>query len=364
MKFAGFVRLLALLAFAAVGVGAFSARRPALAILGGARVGQTSFRLNAAVVPAKVQTAAKGDDGEKRALKQAIKEVRTKLATASQEGKNSLVGWVAKTSLKVSGLTVKLFIAVRQFIAALLEALKSKLPTSLSSSRPSKSLPSSVPSKPSAPKITSTLLPIDEAKAVVKKKLDAEAVATPLASTTTTTSTSTAATATAAPSVSAVAAKPAVAVTTAVAASSETALASPTPSTSTSASSDSDLSSSSSSSSSDAESSGALTMEKIKSFGTSGLIAYFVSELGFWLLAVPAAYYGYHAEFGTWLSLDSDEDRGKILASILTFVTGARLLVPVRISIALALVPVVDYFRGQQGDEEGDKEGGEKDSSS
>jgi hypothetical protein len=88
------------------------------------------------------------------------------------------------------------------------------------------------------------------------------------------------------------------------------------------------------------------TMAKIKSLGTSGIIAYVITELGFWATSLPSALLALHEKEGRWLSLANDDDRIKVIAFAATIVTGARLLVPLRLSMALALAPVVDKLRG------------------
>ena len=90
-------------------------------------------------------------------------------------------------------------------------------------------------------------------------------------------------------------------------------------------------------------------MGKIKSMGTSGIIAYALTELGFWITSVPLALVAFHAEEGTWLSLTDEADRVKLFAFAATFLTGARLLVPARLTLALALTPLVDNLRGKSG---------------
>ena len=87
-------------------------------------------------------------------------------------------------------------------------------------------------------------------------------------------------------------------------------------------------------------------MAKIKSLGTSGIIAYIITELGFWATSLPSALLALHEEEGRWLSLTDEADRVKVIAFAATIVTGARLLVPLRLSMALALAPVVDKIRG------------------
>lgn len=145
-----------------------------------------------------------------------------------------------------------------------------------------------------------------------------------------------------------------------IASSSSTSLASTTKSSSSSASNSSVSSSASSSASPSpnepgppgeeeqgAEDQNKITMAKIKSMGTSGVIAYAITELGFWLTSVPLALVVLHAQSGEWLSITDEADRVKVLTFAATFITGARLLVPARLALALALTPFVDNLRGK-----------------
>uniref|UniRef100_A0A7S0QUT8 Uncharacterized protein n=1 Tax=Pyramimonas obovata TaxID=1411642 RepID=A0A7S0QUT8_9CHLO len=101
-------------------------------------------------------------------------------------------------------------------------------------------------------------------------------------------------------------------------------------------------------------------MANIKSFGVAGTLSYVITELVFWALALPGAIFGYHYTTGEWLSLQTD--RAQIAGIAAAFVTGVRFLVPVRMGVALALIPTCDRllvqpFLGTKGEEEG---GGEQ----
>lgn len=80
-------------------------------------------------------------------------------------------------------------------------------------------------------------------------------------------------------------------------------------------------------------------MAKIKSFGIAGTLSYVVTELAFWAIALPGAWFGYHASTGTWLSFDTD--RPQLVGIAAAFVTGVRFAVPLRMGVALALVPTM-----------------------
>lgn len=83
-------------------------------------------------------------------------------------------------------------------------------------------------------------------------------------------------------------------------------------------------------------------MSNVKRFGLAGTLSYVATEVAFWAFALPAAFFGYHATTGEWLSLDTD--RTQLLALAATFVTGVRFAVPLRLGVALALVPSVQRF--------------------
>jgi hypothetical protein len=48
---------------------------------------------------------------------------------------------------------------------------------------------------------------------------------------------------------------------------------------------------------------------------------------------------GYHLTTGEWLSLETD--RAQLLGLAAAFVTGVRFMVPIRMGVALALVPFI-----------------------
>lgn len=82
-------------------------------------------------------------------------------------------------------------------------------------------------------------------------------------------------------------------------------------------------------------------MERVKTAGASGTIAYAGWELIFWTVSVPAAVFSYHATTGEWLDLGSDEGRLKVFELSTAFLTFARLAVPLRIALAVASAPWV-----------------------
>ncbi|CAM9169520.1 unnamed protein product [Pylaiella littoralis] len=86
--------------------------------------------------------------------------------------------------------------------------------------------------------------------------------------------------------------------------------------------------------------------EKIKSAGLAGALAYGGTELAFWVISVPLAVVGYHQTTGEWLDLTTLEGKEKASLFGLTagFLTFARLVVPLRIALALALTPAMDKY--------------------
>ncbi|CAM9944259.1 unnamed protein product [Scytosiphon promiscuus] len=84
--------------------------------------------------------------------------------------------------------------------------------------------------------------------------------------------------------------------------------------------------------------------ERIKSAGLAGALAYGGTELAFWVISVPLAVVGYHQTTGEWLDLTSLEGKEKLFGLTAGFLTFARLVVPLRIALALALTPAMDKY--------------------
>ncbi|CBN75994.1 conserved unknown protein [Ectocarpus siliculosus] len=84
--------------------------------------------------------------------------------------------------------------------------------------------------------------------------------------------------------------------------------------------------------------------EKIKSAGLAGALAYGGTELAFWIISVPLAVVGYHQTTGEWLDLTTLEGKEKLFGLTAGFLTFARLVVPLRIALALALTPAMDKY--------------------
>ena len=102
-----------------------------------------------------------------------------------------------------------------------------------------------------------------------------------------------------------------------------------------------------------------LSMDKVKSFGKAGTIAYVIVELGFWAIAFPVAFGWYRVAEGTWLDLADAGDKARLFGAGAVFVNGVRALVPLRLAAALALAPYVESAMGGGamggGDEDGDE---------
>ena len=81
--------------------------------------------------------------------------------------------------------------------------------------------------------------------------------------------------------------------------------------------------------------------EKIKKAGIAGTVAYIITELGFWAVSIPVIISSYHASTGEWLQFSDAEERAQILKLTAGFAGAARLAVPFRLSLALALTPKV-----------------------
>ena len=83
-------------------------------------------------------------------------------------------------------------------------------------------------------------------------------------------------------------------------------------------------------------------MDKIKCAGRAGIISYTIWEVIFWFTAIPIASAAYYQASGAWPDFSVDEDKAKVAASVFAFVNLARLVVPLRIGLALSPTPWVD----------------------
>jgi hypothetical protein len=83
------------------------------------------------------------------------------------------------------------------------------------------------------------------------------------------------------------------------------------------------------------------SMEEMKASGVSGIIAYVGTELGCWAVSLPAVVASYHTSTGDWLDFSDPEQRGTILGLSAGFVTSIRLAEPLRLGVALSIIPWV-----------------------
>eukprot|EP00667_Euglena_gracilis_P009031 EG_transcript_9161 len=94
-----------------------------------------------------------------------------------------------------------------------------------------------------------------------------------------------------------------------------------------------------------------LTMADIKKFGIAGTVSYILTEVLFWVLALPGAAILLHETQGHWPDLSSNVDRAALLGFVFAGANIARAALPLRLGAALALAPWVDrnlINRGQQ----------------
>ena len=87
-----------------------------------------------------------------------------------------------------------------------------------------------------------------------------------------------------------------------------------------------------------------ISKNKIKEKGTSGVVSYIATELMFWAISFPIIIASYHTSTGDWLNIADDADKAKIFTYSAGFLTTARLLVPARLGLALALSPFVEKY--------------------
>ena len=86
-----------------------------------------------------------------------------------------------------------------------------------------------------------------------------------------------------------------------------------------------------------------LSMADVKKYGVSGTVAYILTELAFWVVAFPVAATALYQTPGHWPDVINETgDRAAVLAFIFAGANVARLFVPVRLGVALALAPWVD----------------------
>lgn len=87
---------------------------------------------------------------------------------------------------------------------------------------------------------------------------------------------------------------------------------------------------------------GNIAMDDVKKYGAAGTVAYFLTELIFWAMALPTECFIYLQTAGHWPDFSNSVDSATVLGFVFAASNIARLLVPVRFGVALALAPWVD----------------------
>jgi len=87
---------------------------------------------------------------------------------------------------------------------------------------------------------------------------------------------------------------------------------------------------------------GNITMEDVKKYGTAGTVAYVVTELAFWAIALPTEIAIFYQTAGRWPNFEIDADKAAVFGFVFAASNIARLCLPLRFGAALALAPWVD----------------------
>jgi hypothetical protein len=82
-------------------------------------------------------------------------------------------------------------------------------------------------------------------------------------------------------------------------------------------------------------------MNQIKEYGTAGIISYAVWELGFWTVGGAGAVAAFVAATGHMPDFSNQDDMTSVGGEAFIFINGARLLVPLRLGLALSTAPWV-----------------------
>jgi len=85
-----------------------------------------------------------------------------------------------------------------------------------------------------------------------------------------------------------------------------------------------------------------VSFDIVKSKGTAGIVAYVITEVLFWALVIPIIIASYHGSNQEWLDFSNPDDRAKIIALAGVYVTSIRLAVPLRLGVAVAIIPWVE----------------------
>ena len=81
---------------------------------------------------------------------------------------------------------------------------------------------------------------------------------------------------------------------------------------------------------------------KIKKAGRAGVVSYAITELGFWVISVPLAVAAVVATTGSVPDFGTTEGKEAVAGYAFIFLNFARVIVPARIALALALTPWID----------------------
>ena len=90
-------------------------------------------------------------------------------------------------------------------------------------------------------------------------------------------------------------------------------------------------------------------LQKIKDAGVAGLISYGVVQVAFWGASIPFCILAYYQVTGHWPDLTDADDQAKLAGEAFAFLNFARLLIPLRVAVALAMTQgvqanIVDRF--------------------
>jgi len=83
-------------------------------------------------------------------------------------------------------------------------------------------------------------------------------------------------------------------------------------------------------------------MQRIKDSGKAGIAAYTITEFAFWLSSIPFAYGLLAVTTGEIPDFTTDEGKAAISGAAFVLINFARVIVPARIALALALAPWCD----------------------
>lgn len=83
-------------------------------------------------------------------------------------------------------------------------------------------------------------------------------------------------------------------------------------------------------------------MTKIKALGTAGLISYALWESAFWIVGGGGAVAAYFFAEGHFPDFSNQEEMKLVGGEAFVFINGARLLVPLRIGLAVSTTPWIE----------------------